>query len=172
MEFATTDMGNPAVHENMLKQTVSFVTTKKTLKKSRTAVTTSNIHILQGSAITNLRWGGQFIDEFSKCLHGNLSVKFLKIGWHLSELQDKYYVGVFFQCRRITAAAILDTILNFTVTVACWKGSPLGSCCWGYGPSCHMQQPFTANRSISQWRSMGLANGISIGSAVSQGSLM
>ena len=55
MEFATTDMGNPAVHKNMLKQTVSFVTTKKTLKKSRTAVTTSNIHILQGSAVTNLR---------------------------------------------------------------------------------------------------------------------
>jgi len=27
--------------------------------------------------------------------------------------------------------AILDTVLNCTVTVACCKGSPPGSCCWG-----------------------------------------
>jgi len=31
---------------------------------------------------------------------------------------------VFFQCRRITTAAILDAILNFTVAVKKGKGSP------------------------------------------------
>jgi len=45
-----------------------------------------------------------------------------------------------------TAEAILDVILNCTVTAAYRKGCPPGNCCWRSKVSNYIQQPVTASR--------------------------
>ena len=69
--------------------------------KQRTAFkrkdTISVFSVLQGSAETLIRGGGKIYHLLSACCLQNISTKIIKIQQRLLELQQKMYVGVFFE---------------------------------------------------------------------------
>jgi len=86
--------------------------------------------ILLGSVATHLRWVGQFFDSFMKCFRTNLQVKiFRKLINIWLDYKDKI-VWVFLQRVCKAAVAIVDAVLNSTVTAASRKNCWPGNCCW------------------------------------------